>query len=374
MSKTKAKDQSRRGDAYKKGNNKTQYNYRPNSHQYKKNPEEIPVLRFGPGNNFHKFKETLSKAALRLFGLVGKLIDLEKKYVPPVPTRADFQLMDDPADDETLFQEAVKGRTKVNIELRMKEPMLYAMIWQYLSPESMDEIKHDEDYKTLSDGNDPEGLWLAIIKTHKVSTVSRVKGVIKRSSRRQYQSIGMAAETIEPPSDVNTVYKLAHQWVKTQTIQKGNSAATIVTSIDIAHADTDKKDHKVNVTKGKRDGGRDNGREGPSNDRVKDIMCYNCQEKGHYANKCPKKKQVALTQADHQDNDSGSAHVTWHAATFETIREVSVNNVVDSSNMLNRNKYYWTMKPTLVLSIQTCSRTLKRPITNLRSTVSAVTN
>jgi hypothetical protein len=48
--------------------------------------------------------------------------------------------MDDPADDETLFQEAVKGRTKVNIELRMKEPMLYAMIWQYLSPESMDEI------------------------------------------------------------------------------------------------------------------------------------------------------------------------------------------------------------------------------------------
>jgi hypothetical protein len=48
--------------------------------------------------------------------------------------------MDDPADDETLFQEAVKGWTKVNIELRMKEPMLYAMIWQYLSPESMDKI------------------------------------------------------------------------------------------------------------------------------------------------------------------------------------------------------------------------------------------
>jgi hypothetical protein len=67
-------------------------------------------------------------------------------------------------------------------------------------------------------------------------------------------------------------------------------------------------------------------------------MCYNCQEKGHYANKCPKKKQVALTQADNQDNDSGSAHVTWHAATFETIREVSVNNAVDSSNMLNRNQ------------------------------------
>jgi hypothetical protein len=31
----------------------------------------------------------------------------------------------------------------------------------------------------------------------------------------------MAAESIDPPQDVNTVYKLAHQWVKTQMIQKG---------------------------------------------------------------------------------------------------------------------------------------------------------
>jgi hypothetical protein len=114
----------------------------------------------------------------------------------------------------------------------------------------------------------------------------------------------MAAESIEPPSDVNTVYKLAHQWVKTQTIQKGSSATTFVTSMDIAHANTDKKDHRVNVTKGK----RDDSCEGPSKDRDKrDKKCYNCQQKGHYANKCPKKKQVALTQADNQDNNSGSA-------------------------------------------------------------------
>jgi hypothetical protein len=78
---------------------------------------------------------------------------------------------------------------KINLELSMKEPMLYAMIWQYLSPESMDEIKHDEDYKKFSEANNPEGLWKAIINTHKVTTVSRVKGVIKRSARKQYQVI-----------------------------------------------------------------------------------------------------------------------------------------------------------------------------------------
>jgi hypothetical protein len=146
-------------------------------------------LRFGAGNNFFKFKEALSKAALKEFGLAGKLIDLERRFEPPVPTRADFLLIGIVADDETLYQEAVKGWTKIKLDLSMKEPMLYSMIWQYLSPESVDEIKHDEDYKTFSDANDPEGLWLAIIKTHKETTVSRVKGVIKRSARKQYQSI-----------------------------------------------------------------------------------------------------------------------------------------------------------------------------------------
>jgi hypothetical protein len=34
----------------------------------KKNPEEIPLLRFGNNNNFHKFREALSKAALREYG------------------------------------------------------------------------------------------------------------------------------------------------------------------------------------------------------------------------------------------------------------------------------------------------------------------
>jgi hypothetical protein len=67
---------------------------------------------------------------------------------------------------------------------------------------------------------------------------------------------GMAAESIKAPADVNTVYKLAHQWVKTQTIQKGSSAATFVTSLDTMQEKPEKsqREHKAHVTK---DGGRD---------------------------------------------------------------------------------------------------------------------
>ena len=61
----------------------------------KKNPEEIPLLRFGNNNNFHKFREALSKAALREYGHLGKLIELEQYYSPNMPTRAVLGLTDD---------------------------------------------------------------------------------------------------------------------------------------------------------------------------------------------------------------------------------------------------------------------------------------
>ena len=40
----------------------------------KKDPEEIPVLKYGPSNNFSKFKEAISKTALKNYGQLGKLI------------------------------------------------------------------------------------------------------------------------------------------------------------------------------------------------------------------------------------------------------------------------------------------------------------
>jgi hypothetical protein len=41
----------------------------------KKDPEVIPILKYGPSNNFMRFKEALSKKALLEFGNLGKLIN-----------------------------------------------------------------------------------------------------------------------------------------------------------------------------------------------------------------------------------------------------------------------------------------------------------
>ncbi len=49
---------------------KGQHSFEPK----KKDAEAIPILKYGPSNNFAKFKEAISKAALKQYGDLGKLI------------------------------------------------------------------------------------------------------------------------------------------------------------------------------------------------------------------------------------------------------------------------------------------------------------
>jgi hypothetical protein len=42
--------------------------------------EGIPMLRFGKGNPFYKFRQALSEVCLKAFGNLGHLIEEEKAY------------------------------------------------------------------------------------------------------------------------------------------------------------------------------------------------------------------------------------------------------------------------------------------------------
>jgi hypothetical protein len=64
--------------------------------QKKKYPEEIPILKFGPNNNFAKFKEALANKALREYGDLGRLIESGKYFVPEPPAVTDYDLINDP--------------------------------------------------------------------------------------------------------------------------------------------------------------------------------------------------------------------------------------------------------------------------------------
>jgi hypothetical protein len=54
----------------------------------------------------------LSKAALREYGHLGKLIELEEYYAPNMPTRAGLGLTADTEENKLMYHEAVKAHLK----------------------------------------------------------------------------------------------------------------------------------------------------------------------------------------------------------------------------------------------------------------------
>jgi hypothetical protein len=64
------------------GKGKSRQNGRFHHHgteQKKRDLDAIPMLQYGPGNNFIRFKEALSKKALEEYGTLGKVIKLSRK-------------------------------------------------------------------------------------------------------------------------------------------------------------------------------------------------------------------------------------------------------------------------------------------------------
>ena len=85
-----------------------------------KDPEEIPVLKYRPNNNFFKFKEALSKTALRDFGHLGKLVKTGEYYKPPEPNVADYDMVNDIYGiNRATFMEDLKESRKEALKLHL---------------------------------------------------------------------------------------------------------------------------------------------------------------------------------------------------------------------------------------------------------------
>jgi hypothetical protein len=149
----------------------------------KKDPEEVPILTFGHNNNFAKFKEALASKALRTYGDLGRLIDAGQYYSAEPPNPSDYDLENDPYGlNHAMFLEQQKLYMRNWEDMINDRPKLYAMIWQYLSQESKEEVKRNADYEIIKNTRDAQGLWQIIEETHKVFTISRIAAVIKKTA------------------------------------------------------------------------------------------------------------------------------------------------------------------------------------------------
>jgi len=337
----------------------------------KKDPEEIPVLKYGPSNNFSKFKEAISKTALKNYGQLGKLIKLGKYFEPEEPNNLDYDLVNDPYGvNKTTYLEDMKEYRKEMIKMRNERPKLYALILQYLSEESLEEIKRSDTFEAIDEETDPLRLWLLVEETHKVNSISKVEAVTKMAARTTYQGMrqgayesiitykerftvalkayedqgnpemedgdvamdffrgldnaryshfkteimnGLTAGSIKQPENLNAMYLLANQWLKTTTRNDPKGyATTFTTTLD--HQERSNRRGKKQDKKQEKNSDSEK-KEKKEKDMSK-VECYACGAMGHYANKCPSRQQRTDSNENEEQEEARSSHVTWNANAF----------------------------------------------------------
>jgi hypothetical protein len=150
----------------------------------------VPVLRYGPDNNFAKFKEKLSRAAIEKYGDLGRLVETGEYFDPPEPNIEDYDLDNDPYGVNVAdYRADRKDHRRKIAQMDDDKPKMYAMILGKLSTESMDELKRHESYEEFNREKDPLMLWLAITIIHQVASVSKVASVVKKAARDKYATM-----------------------------------------------------------------------------------------------------------------------------------------------------------------------------------------
>jgi hypothetical protein len=149
----------------------------------------VPLLKYRKGNNFYAFQQALYRKALRDYGDLAKLITLNKYYEPQLdlPDFAGLGLT--MAEVTIMQQEALKKHSKLLVRMKLDRPKLYGLILEQMSVESKDEVAQEADYETWHKETDPEKLWQAIIKSHKVDCVSNASQIKELTARKAYQQI-----------------------------------------------------------------------------------------------------------------------------------------------------------------------------------------
>jgi hypothetical protein len=156
--------------------------------------EAVPMLKYGPYNNFIVFKERLKTACMEKYGDLARLIELEIYWEPEaVDKDKDYPTAGTDEFVKAALIHAIKERATVIAKMRANRASMFAYILSKLSKESIDELKRHQDYAEIDEKVDPLLLWKAIKELHMVATSSKVTQVVKRKAREEYQSCKQGA-------------------------------------------------------------------------------------------------------------------------------------------------------------------------------------
>jgi Zinc knuckle len=143
---------------------------------------------------------------------------------------------------------------------------------------------------------------------------------------------GWASKAISKPDTVNTIYRLAGSWVKTNNMKaEGRTAVTFVTTTE---------NSKSCAPKGKKSNmkSEENLQKKAGEKDLSKITCFVCGEKGHYASKCPKKGKPPKSEDDNEADVNATWEVEQQVNMFVTVKEHVINNAVGKSDEIASTK------------------------------------
>jgi Zinc knuckle. len=156
--------------------------------------EAVPMLKYGPNNNYVTFKDRIKTACMEKYGDLGRLIELESYWEPPKVDRSAFPNAEKDLFEKQALIEAVKERATTIAKMINNKASMYAYIMSKMSTESIDEIKrHRDHYEAVNDSVDPLELWKIVKEIHMISTKSKSVRVVKRKSCEEYYACKQGA-------------------------------------------------------------------------------------------------------------------------------------------------------------------------------------
>ena len=284
----------------------------------------VPMVKFGTHNNFQEVKRLLGIALLKQYPAIGDFPqDGAYKAVPEMLLDVELPAaMPGNAAAMAAFSREVltlrlKEREKDAMKRRTDLDSLYGAFLSIPTEEGLDAMKMRDDWPAAEAAKDPLMVWDLIVSTHGACTLTGRTVMDKQVAKQAYAAfkmtknqslitfnqdlkallkqmvtVGCAAipgneeqamdflfklDTVRygdmladlqnayvrglenPPVTIEAAYQLARSYVTVAVAKKESNI--VPTSFNV---DSDDRDNS-------------------------NVTCYNCNKKGHYANKCPEK-------------------------------------------------------------------------------------
>ena len=127
------------------------------------------------------------------------------------------------------------------------------------------------------------------------------------------------SKAFEQPKNLNAMYLLANQWLKTTTKTTQGYAMTFTTPLDYQDKSNRRRKNKKEKIKKNNEEKTASEKSEKSKWDMSEVECFACGENGHYANKCPTR------QNKEEQEEERSARLTWNANTFTTYQVLNAS-------------------------------------------------